>query len=176
MAYSIHEHVHRFAVWTAGTAARTKGNRFKVKHAKEILEAAGFDARFLTRNLPKAAIMDQEHDQWRDSVIAAAGQRGFNFTHGIAAKLINVYLKTAFVSLKGAKQDSVDSLHPPFDSLLLKGLKKADKSQKREWTVLAKKGWSKWDSSDYQRAVELARQERASRPFWTIEEHWRGYQ
>lgn len=176
MAYSIHEHTHRFAVWTAGTAARTKGNRFKVKHAKEILEAAGFDARFLAKNPPKPGVVDQKHDKWREAVIAAAGQHGFNFTHGIAAKLINVYLKTAFVSLEGAGRESVDSLHPPFDSLLLKGLKKADKSRKKDWAVLAKKGWSKWDSNDYQRAVELGRQERANQPFWTIEEHWRGYQ
>ena len=153
-----------------------EAQRFKVKHAKEILEAARFDARFLARNLPGPSVMDREHDKWRDEVIEAARQRGFVFTHGIAAKLINVYLKTAFVSLRGTGQDSVDSLHPPFDSLLLKGLKKSDKSRKKDWAILAKKGWSKWNADDYRRAVELGRQERANQPFWTIEEHWRGYQ
>lgn len=178
MSYTIHEHVHRFAVWTAGTAARTKGNRFKVKHAKQILEAAGFDARFLAKNPPKPSVIDREHDKWRDEVIKAAGQCGFKFTHGIAAKLINVYFKTAFVTMRGTGDPSVDSLHPPFDSLLLKGLKKADRDAKRkkQWASLAKKGWSKWDADDYRRAVELGRQERANQPFWTIEEHWRGYQ
>lgn len=178
MIYSIHEHAHRFAVWTAGTAARTKGNRFKVKQAKVILEGAGFDAVFLTKNLPKASIIDREHDRWRDAVIVAASQCGFKITHGIAAKLINVYLKTVFVTVKGAGEESVDGLHPPFDSLLLKGLKKADSDTKRkkEWARLAKLGWSKWNADDYRRAVELGRQERANRPFWTIEEHWRGYQ
>jgi hypothetical protein len=44
------------------------------------------------------------------------------FTHGIAAKLVNVYLKSVFVC--GGRHDHprVRALHPPIDSLLLDAL------------------------------------------------------
>jgi hypothetical protein len=70
--------------------------------------------------------MDLQHRAWRSRVIAMAATEGLSFTHGVAAKLINVYLKAVFVC--GGQHDhaQVQALHPPIDSVLLKELSVRD--------------------------------------------------
>jgi hypothetical protein len=177
MPYTVYEHVHRFAAWAASTAARSsKASRFSVETGKAILEESGFDAAFLAATLPAPDEMEGRHREWRAAVIAAARNYGKQFSHGISAKLINVYLKSAYVVIGRQNEGSVAALHPPFDRLLLDGLKEADPDRRRAWTTLKNKGWSRWTSDDYETAVRFAKEERAGEPLWTIEEHWRGYQ
>src|SRR4051812_44966887 len=97
--YSINEHKHRLAAWAAATAARASSLcRFNVQKAVEILESAGFDEGFATPEmLPAPGRIDAKHRAWRERVIREARQRKIKFTHGVAAKLINVYLKVRFV-------------------------------------------------------------------------------
>ncbi|HEV3247016.1 MAG TPA: hypothetical protein VG124_07415, partial [Beijerinckiaceae bacterium] len=44
-------------------------------------------------NPPDQDQVDDAHRAWRNAVIEAASAHGLAFTHGVAAKLINVYLK-----------------------------------------------------------------------------------
>ena len=64
--------------------------------------------------------MDEEHRRWRAVVKKAAKFEGLNFTHGVAAKLINVYLKSRFVCGGHHAHKRVHNLHPPIDAILLK--------------------------------------------------------
>lgn len=177
MPYTIYEHVHRFSVWAASTAARSsKVSRFDVETGKAILEGSEFDANFLAAGLPPGREIDARHREWRAAVITAAGNHGKDFSHGIAAKLINVYLKAAFVVIGRQLDEGVCALHPPFDRLLLDRLRAADPDRRRAWGILKNTGWSRWTSDEYETAVRLAKEERGGRPLWTIEEHWRGYQ
>jgi hypothetical protein len=98
MSYSIAEHKHRFAAWAAGRAATVSGCRFTVQQAKRILEAAGLNNLVDdVQKLPSPEQIDTSHRKWRNTVMAAAKAEGLLFTHGVAAKLINVYLKACFV-------------------------------------------------------------------------------
>ncbi len=81
--YDIYEHVHRFAAWAAARAASTKGQRFKVKKGKELIEAARLkDYLNGKKSLPdNPKGMDKIHRMWRKSVRSAADERGFVISH-----------------------------------------------------------------------------------------------
>lgn len=89
--YSIHEHRHRFAAWAASRAASTRRSPFKVEQGKAILEDAGLkDLLADPASLPVPRQIDGRHAEWRERIIACAKVMKLAFSHGIAAKLINV--------------------------------------------------------------------------------------
>lgn len=93
MHYSIHEHRHRSSSWAAGRAARVKGSRMSGAQAKAIIEAAGLTGLLAGPDtLPPPQEFDRAQRRWRGRVIKAAGARGMRLTHGVVAKLVNVYL------------------------------------------------------------------------------------
>jgi hypothetical protein len=122
MLYTIEEHKHRFAAWAASSAASVNKNcRFSVEDGKRILEAAGMNRLLESLDrLPPPQNVDAEHRRWRDAVITAARTHETAFTHGLAAKLINIYLKAGFVCGGHHLNASVQALHPPIDRQLLR--------------------------------------------------------
>ena len=90
---------HQFAIWAAGTAGRASPKcRFKVSQAKEILEALGFGPGYGNPDkLSHPAKFDEKHREWRNRAIFEAKKRRIRMSHGVAAKLINVYLKSRFI-------------------------------------------------------------------------------
>jgi hypothetical protein len=179
MSYTINEHQHRLATWAAGRAASVKGCRFKVHQAKAILEAAGFDADFATPSaLPKPTQIDATHRKWREAIIKDAAKQKLSFTHGIAAKLINCYLKVRFVCGGQHEHERVRCLHPPIDAVLLKELARQNVGGfSRQWRQLCQQRWSRFGSRTYQRAINRIRQSLPpGEPLWKIEEHWEGHQ
>jgi hypothetical protein len=176
--YGIEVHKHRFAAWAACRAASVVNCRFGVEQGRTILEASGFTAS-LSRpeQLPESQVVDQAHRRWRTSVIREANARGLPFTHGVAAKLVNIYLKSRFVCGGSHDHPRVRCLHPPIDSVLLRTLAAADVGgHALEWTRATKTRWSKFDSPQYERVIALIREVSNGHPLWTIEEHWSGYQ
>ena len=118
--YSIERHKHRFAAWAASRAASVKGYRFPVEKGRKILEECGFDENFSTpEQLPVSKeVMNQEHRRWREKIIQASKNNELSgFSHGVAAKLINVYLKCRFVCGGYHAHESVGNLHPPIDEV-----------------------------------------------------------
>jgi hypothetical protein len=118
------------------------------------------------------------HLKWREDVIAAAQGQGIIFTHGIAAKIINCYLKVRFVCAGAHNDARVQALHPPIDEVLLKELARLDfGGQANQWRKFRQARWSKFDSTTYQSVIDLIRQTLpADEPIWKIEEHWEGHQ
>jgi hypothetical protein len=179
MPYSIEEHKHRLAAWDAATSASSSPLcRFKVELGAGILEASGFNAQLVDpEQLPLPANIDEEHRKWRNKVIAEAGNREVTFTHGIAAKLINCYLKARFICAGHHEHERVKCLHPPIDAVLLKGL--ADQNiggYCQEWLRLLNTRWSKFNSDQYEEVIALVRRSIPGRPLWEIEQYWSGYQ
>ncbi|MEI8095704.1 MAG: hypothetical protein WCG80_15950 [Spirochaetales bacterium] len=177
--YNEFSHRHRFAAWAAGTAARaSKKNRFSVRKGVAILEAAGFNADFGNpSNLPSASDMDSAHRQWREKVIVAAHQHGKVFTHGVAAKLINAYLKALFVCGPAAHDPRVQFLHPPIDRVLLKALADGDVGGKSAyWRMAENRGWSNFDTGEYETVIEQVRALYPEGGYWRIEQYWQGFQ
>ena len=107
----------------------------------------------------------------------AATSRGLLFTHGVAAKLVNIYLKSRFVCGGHHAHARVAGLHPPIDSVLLSGLADANVGgHRKEWKQAARTRWSKLGSDDYEQVIALIRQSLKGAPLWRIEEYWKGNQ
>jgi hypothetical protein len=142
-----------------------------VEDGKAILEAVGFDARLCRPSqLPKPSQIDRVHAKWCKRVIAKARKRKLKFSHGIAAKLINLYLKAKFTCGGYAGHPKVEALHPPIDSLLLKAFNRTLKPQDR-----LPVNWSTFDSNTYQQVVDALREARKGVPLWAAESLWQGH-
>jgi hypothetical protein len=179
MDYTIVEHVHRLAAWGASRAASTSTlNRFRVETGKAIIEAAGLQHLLAgPEALPEPDEMDEAHRAWRQRVIAAAQTHGLVFTHGVAAKLINVYLKIGLVNTAYHEHPRVAAIHPPIDRELLDGLAKEDQPNAQQWRQFRDAAWSKYDSAKYEQVIAAVRVLLGPKaPLWRIEQAWRGHQ
>jgi hypothetical protein len=176
--YEIELHKHRYAAWAASRGASVIGCRFSVECGRSLLEACGFTARLCRPDqLPRPGMIDPAHRKWRETMIRSALSNDRVFTHGVAAKLINLYLKCRFVCGGHHGHERVDCLHPPIDGVLLKRLTNLDfGGHGKAWRHAAMKRWSKFDSDDYEQVIGLARESLRGAPLWMIEEHWRGNQ
>lgn len=177
-SYGIERHHHRFAAWAASRAASVKGCRFSVEQGRTILEACGFKGEFSKpEQVPASEDMDKKHRQWRAGVIEAAKSQGLTFTHGVAAKLINCYLKGRFVCGGHHAHERVRNLHPPIDDVLLKTLADQDVGgYAKQWRQARRRRWSKFSSEEYEQVITLIRRYLKGAPLWKIEEHWPGNQ
>ena len=176
--YTIDDHRHRFAAWAASRAASVVGCRFTVKQGVKMLTESGLRVVLAgPDSLPTPDRIDAEHRVWRGSVIAAGETQSLKLSHGVAARLINVYLKAAFVCGGHADHERVCALHPPIDSLLLDGLVKNCACElKQEWKAAKKIRWSKFSSEEYETLIRHLRTAMKGKPMWMVEAHWRGYQ
>jgi hypothetical protein len=177
--YTIEEHKHRFAAWAAARAASVKGCRFTVKEVKALLEEAGLRDVLMggPDKLPAPSAIDRSHEKWRTSILRAAKRRGLGVTHGVAAKLINVYLKAGFVCGGHHAHRRVKTLHPPIDRELLNELSSQNFGNHRtSWNEARQTRWSKLSANQYQALIERIREAMQGRALWRVEQHWRGYQ
>ena len=173
--YTIGHHNHRFAAWAASIAA-SKGNecRFRVELGRALLERCGFAGISGPEQLPPAQLIDERHREWRSIVVEAAKASVKPFTHVIAAKLINVYLKSRFVCGGYHEHERVRSLHPPIDSGLLKTLAKLNfGGYGKAWV---EHPWTTLNSEQYEQLIAFMRESLKGEPLWKIEEHWEGNQ
>ena len=178
MSYTAALHQHRLAAWCASTAARaSKYCRFEVEKGIRTLEGVGFDHGFGLANLPAIPDIDTEHEKWRKAIIVSAGRQSIDgFTHGVAAKLINCYLKVRFVCGPYWADPRVRALQPPIDRVLLKRLAKANAGGHASiWREARDWGWSLFTSEIYQKVIDHVRRV-ADNEMWKIEEYWQGYQ
>ena len=178
MGYTIDDHKHRFAAWAASRAASVNGCRFKVEQGKTILETVGIQNLIPNPdNLPLPQDFDDTHRKWRENVILAAKDENLNFTHGVAAKLINIYLKSIFVCAGKHAHVRVKAIHPPIDSLLLDRLSEENVGGfKKFWNESRHIRWSKFNSEQYEtviRNIKASVGDEAS--LWEIEKYWKGY-
>jgi hypothetical protein len=166
---------HRFAGWAAATGASASPLcRFKVTDGIAILESIGFTEDNLSvSNLPNPRSFNSQHRRWRNSAIIAAKKRRIKMSHGVAAKLINLYLKSIYICGGQSKHPKVAALHPPIDSILLREvIKLSDKKHEQALLKLSKIRWSNFSSADYELAISTIRSIITPKPIWTIESRW----
>lgn len=177
--YDICEHSHRFAAWCAGRAASRGKHGFSVELARELLDASVCNDKVCTPDqLPAPAKMDEAHKHWRDQILKRAPEINLHLSHGIAAKLINVYLKARFVHPHYETDARVSALHPPIDRILLNSLARIDLNGKqRFWRRYANIGWTNFCSDQYEAVIYEIRDALGQDvPMWQIEAHWAGHQ
>ncbi len=175
MPYTIEEHKHRFSAWSAARAASVKDCRFSVQQAKEILEKADLKQLLADPNkLPSPQETDTKHEEWRNRVIEVAGE--LNFTHGVAAKLINIYLKAGFVCGGHHDHPNVKALHPPIDRVLLATLIAENFGGKKQvWQEANIIGWTRFNSEDYGKVIKNIRNSMPNQALWEVEQYWQGH-
>ncbi|MCY4313856.1 MAG: hypothetical protein OXD44_09230, partial [Gammaproteobacteria bacterium] len=143
---------------------------------------------------------DEWHRGKREVICDLSAEQNRNtptFTHGVAAKLINVYMKALFL---GSVQDCMQEknrkkqnlIHPPVDRQLLMKIKKRKNFKK----VKACAGshdveflsqyptqfngvgipWTGLNSGQYDSIIEAFLHITRYHGLWTIEEYWPGHQ
>ncbi|MBX5249980.1 hypothetical protein HJC03_06135 [Rhizobium sp. NLR4b] len=182
--YELDENRNRFSSWAAVTAARASRNcRFTRAEGFLLLSSSGL-SRIGTSwdDLPDASALDTFHRQLRDRLCEAAdglwSARDHGFSHGVAAKLINVYLKAMYLSGVEINQapDNVrlkaNALHPPIDRMLLAELASGDVGGRAQfWRKQMNRGWSNFTSEEYESTIDAIRHVTGG-PLWKIEKHW----
>ena len=205
------EYRHRFAAWSAATAARASPScRFKVEEGRGIIE----EVRLKKLSGPDGwdKLSDQDKfDGWHESkrteicdskavkqIKRRKDELGqvFEFTPGVAAKLINVYLKVLFLggvheeNLSADNKKKQDAIHPPIDRVLLTGLRQGLRNDrdikgelKEKVMSLTDKNWSELKSCEYQEIICMFRKivcvkniVSGNEGLWTIEKYWKGNQ
>lgn len=179
MNYNIIEHIHKYAAWAASRGASVNGCRFKVEQGNGILTNLGISELILSPD--KLPENQEDFDTWhrglRNQVIQIAHELyNINFTHGVAAKLINLYLKTIYLS-DYHKNTKLRFLHPPIDRMILKNMVRDNFNNDRKyWRIIMNRPWSRLSSDEYEELINRIRNALAGQPLWTIETYWPGYQ
>lgn len=183
--FTIENHKYKFAVWAAGRAASVKDQRFSVKSAKKLIDHINLQA-YIDKPDSLPDNFDTIHHTWCKSLIEKSVEifdekvQLKKIKYGVAAKLINVYLKTILVCGRYHEHEKVKKIHPPIDRLLFKGLAQCNVGgQKDFWKEhLGKgKGWSQIDEEAYKEVIEKIKECTASGSgLYTIEHFWVGHQ
>lgn len=177
-SYGFDKHRHIFSAWCGSTAAGASPLcRFRVAQGKEILEAAKilpgeFDSQLSDLNLNE---FDTWHDEKCTALISHAKHLQIvGFEYGVAAKMLNCYLKAYYAS----NQTISNKLHPPIDRILLTELATKNVGGiSDKWRNYKKTGWSKFQQADYLDCIKSIRASiPMNMPLWKIEYYWKGHQ
>ena len=200
--YGQEDHVFRYAAWAASTAAGASQKcRFKVSKGVVLLKEA--DLEKLAKGfhyLKEVSEFDIWHDEKCEDLTKKAkeilndtnsGEKP-RFTYGVAAKLLNCYLKTIFVtqfidSLSATEKEKVSVIHPPIDRLLINSIKNklhliyadTEMEEKRKfWNSKDIQSWSLYEARDYKKVIGEIKQiqKKRNQPLWMIEAYWPGHQ
>lgn len=170
--YTIEEHIHRYAVWTAARAASK--SRLKNSEVDIIITTVGLREAVKALQM-KTPLTEPIYRQWLkkkgEEIIAVVKERNWSdfktkqFSFGLAAKIISIYIKTAVVLPTNGESTLAQVAHPPIDSLLLKGINA--KHQLRLET-----NWSTFDWERYERMINELFLLYPALPYWRIEDVW----
>lgn len=187
--YKWDEHKHRFAMWTAATAASASPKcRFSVRHAWLGIESLGkswhnnldalinsrLQTEFDKRHKTLCGDIQKSFKEVTDNRSKSKVEKEFSF--GVAAKFLNVYLKTIL------NESQMGCVHPPLDRILLQSLvklgsdladpfKKARKEVRNHLNINDGLSWSHFDYKAYKIWIDAIR-EYSPGGLWRIEKNW----
>ena len=193
--YSLTEHYHRYACWTAAQAIRRA-----VNGAKLGLKKTSFISDLFVIGKPSEITINQQkvttinlldkilsinaetedefkkyHINTSRSIIKALNDITDKdaYTYGIAAKIIGIYFKTIILSMPITISGKlIEVIHPPIDSILLENIAKHGKGKIRFKNENIKKvKWSKLNEKDYWALIETLKIWKYPIS-WRLEEHW----
>ncbi len=171
--YSIDEHIHRFAVWTAARAAsrgRLKNteveflidnSRLREKVAEIRQDNSLNDISYRNWLKENCEVMCNlvKQQNWGD-------YKSDYFCTGLSAKIISTYIKTVEVIPTRGLSLLSEVAYPPIDSILLKNLNK-------KHDLKLKTNWSKFDWLDYEQKLDMLNLYYPGTPKWKIEVDWK---
>jgi len=161
-------------VWAAARAAQrgftTVAN---LRTALESVNIRGVIADPETLQL-SAKRFDDLHRLWCSEICAFLSRRHIEkTTHGRAAKLVSVYLKTTVLMGDAYDSSLARNMHPPVDRVLLQNLAASEKIKSEHKAAWRSINWTQLNQNAYDVLIEQLRSVLAhGAPFWTIEEYW----
>jgi hypothetical protein len=179
MDYDIFEHRHRFACWAAARAAQRGFANTKV--IVDALESTGIRefVRASTKRKITRAAFDKQHREWRTAfcrharhALRAEPTKAKLVTHGRAAKVIAIYVKTMVITNGNHRSPLARVAHPPIDRVLLKALARDGRVEVTRSALRKLINWTQLGPRDYERLIEDLRKVTGADPFWMIEECW----
>ena len=205
-SYNLDFHKHILSKWAASRAAsQSKGFKFSVELGSKLLlfgkkGSQASDQEFIDyiKQIENFNSQD-DYDYWHHQSILNMTSytdelkqlldkhnKSFNnYTYGIAAKILNCYLKVFFLESFG-NQKFADFIHPPVDAILLKALRKEDKKlfnfKNSVFTnigVLKIPTWTRINENEYKMIIKLMKEfvsSKNQKGLWKIEFFWIGHQ
>ena len=205
-SYNLDLHKHTLSKWAASRAAsQSKGFKFSVELGSKLLllgkkGSQASDQEFIDyiKQIENFNSQD-DYDSWHHQTIVNMTSytdelkqlldkhnKSFNnYTYGIAAKILNCYLKIFFLESFG-NQKFADFIHPPVDAILLKALRKEDKKlfnfKNSIFTnigVLKIPTWTRINENEYKEIIKLMKEFlsiKGQNGLWKIESFWIGHQ
>ena len=205
-SYNSDFHKHILSRWAASRAAsQSKGFKFSVELGSKLLlfgtsKSQTSDQEFIDYIKQIETFNSQDDfDSWHHQTIVNMITDSYefrqlldthnkshnNYTYGIAAKLLNCYLKVFFLESFG-KQNFAEFIHPPVDAILLKALRKDDKKLFNfENSIFTNIGvqkiptWTRINENEYKTIIKLMKEFVSSKNengLWKIESFWIGHQ
>jgi len=166
MAYSLEEHKHRFAIWTAARAVQrswtTTSNISKVINSVNLLDFAKF-----IENKNDESSYDDLHIEVCEQMIKEFGKINIKASYGRVAKIVAIYLKAFIVIGSTFDNNIIEQIHPPIDRILLRNLPKNQRLNE-----ISKRNWTHLDKAEY---LELVKTIRDTLGYfnWRLEEFWK---
>ncbi|MBC8555716.1 MAG: hypothetical protein H8D23_39390 [Candidatus Brocadiales bacterium] len=178
MSYNLSKHKHLFSAWAASTAASSsKKLRFTIERGITALEHAGFPDDITNKSVP---MEKKKFDEWHKNKcsLIIISLKDPQCSYGIAAKLINVYLKAFLVCDESTPNALRAIIHPPIDRVLLKGLMQNSKNINDGnylfWRDAMNGAWSTYSKERYFEVINKIHLLFAEG--WLVEEFWGGHQ
>lgn len=166
MEYTLKEHKHRFAVWTAARAVqRSWTTTLKISQVIHAVKLSEFVSTFKT--LTGQQDFDDKHIALCDRMIDEFRLIDIEASYGRMAKIVAVYLKTSIIICAEADNDKIRLIHPPIDRILLKNL-----PANINFDDIKNLNWTQLDKNAYWNIVKIIR-ERLGVFDWRLEMAWR---
>jgi hypothetical protein len=157
-----------FFAWAAARAAQAGSSKTTVAVLRQALIDAGAHTWWQSAS---TATTPQAYDAWHDGVVGDVLSKMSTvpgMTWGIAAKLVNVFVKGRWL-LGGNDADSMVSFgHPALDSIMLKII-----DGKYGSRYSAHMRWQRMSRQEYAEVIAFLRGKHLNDALWTLEADWR---
>ncbi|MCP5299103.1 MAG: hypothetical protein H6954_05300 [Chromatiaceae bacterium] len=176
MTYTIEEHRHRFAVWTAARAVqRGFSKTANISAAVDVCGIRGFVESYDEQAYDPDAY-DADHKSWCNCILDDLRTRADIdpelVRYGRAAKIVAVYLKTTFI-VRDPLAKLAHVAHPPIDRILLQEAAKKAPRRSALKQRLKEKNWTELVETEYFDLIEDLRSFLPKgAPFWHLEKFW----
>jgi hypothetical protein len=170
LPYTIKLARHRFALWAAYRASQAGSAQATGPALIAALESCGI-VQFLQKP-SNHNLTEKQYDSYFDTFASAAlthlqTHAAREVSYGVAAKLVAVYIKSAFVLAGKSRTNAARHFPPAIDSKLLEALDRA------HGIALAKSyRWQKLSRTQYWVLLRELRVLAAGRALWRLEKDW----
>tara|TARA_B100001287_G_C22631476_1_gene505398 strand:- start:718 stop:1266 length:549 start_codon:yes stop_codon:yes gene_type:complete len=171
--YTIDQHSHRFAVWTAARAATRGMKGGTTQNVEKAIRDSDLQSFVEIENIDTPIssfdVYKEHHDKYCKKIIKCFKDIGIPCTYGRAAKIIAIYIKTRILNIEDHRL--MNFAFPPIDSILLENLAKEYPTLKD----LKKVKWTQLESKKYNDIIARLNNEwcmKKQKKMWEIEDYW----